>query len=191
MKHFAQKLTFLFLLWAVAFATDTQAQTKKGRFQAEIEAGTLFSIDREEVPDGGWLYYGCRRYQITSVTGKFGYLFNDALFLGGGTGFEHMAKVREEGTYNAFMIPIFLAPKYSFKLTNVTSLFAEVDFGVRLYLSTDGGMCDKENTFIAVPKIGVGFKVGPERKNTINLSAGYYRETSDRDMLGIFVGFSF
>lgn len=164
---------------------------KKGRFQAEIEAGTLFSIDREEVPDGGWLYYGCKRYQITSVTGKFGYLFNDALFLGGGTGFEHMAKVREEGTYNAFMIPIFLAPKYSFKLTNVTSLFAEVDFGVRLYLSTDGGMCDKENTFIAVPKIGVGFKVGPERKNTINLSAGYYRETSDRDMLGIFVGFVF
>lgn len=175
----------------ISFAFSATAQTKKGRFQAEIEAGTLFSIDREEVPDGGWLYYGCRRYQITSVTGKFGYLFNDALFLGGGTGFEHMAKVREEGTYNAFMIPIFLAPKYSFKLTNVTSLFAEVDFGVRLYLSTDGGMCDKENTFIAVPKIGMGFKVGPERKNTINLSAGYYRETSDRDMLGIFVGFSF
>ena len=29
MKHIAQKLTFLFLFWAVAFATDTQAQTKK------------------------------------------------------------------------------------------------------------------------------------------------------------------
>ena len=29
MKHIAQKLTFLFLLWAVAFATDPRLRQKK------------------------------------------------------------------------------------------------------------------------------------------------------------------
>lgn len=174
MKHIAQKLTFLFLLWAVAFTTDTRAQTKKGRFQAEVEAGWLYS--GKEGEPGAY-----------SISGKFGYLLNDVLFLGGGIGMEYIEYGFLGGDFEAFRIPVFISPKYSFNISNRVALLAEIDAGVRIY--TETGKADGDDFFVT-PKLGFGVKVDKARKHSVNLYAGY-NHYDTFDMFGIFAGFSF
>ncbi|MDP3452507.1 MAG: hypothetical protein Q8R90_06085 [Bacteroidales bacterium] len=149
---------------------------KEKRAQADIGVGFFFS----ESNNG------------PSLRVSYGYLFNKSLFLGVGTGATLYA-AKKGGTNKAPRIPIFLNSKYSLALSQRTSFIVGLETGYRFFSKCGNS---NYNAFYAMPKIGVGFKIGKSGKKAINLIAKYSRDRrSDlrtyENQVGAFLELSF
>ncbi len=185
-------LTVLFTLSLSLFYSFSYSQNaKNGRLQTEIELIGLMMRDHSSNKN---LMASCR----------LGYLFNNNLFLGGGVGigkfkFPQYGEQNEEqygasnnyiGKYSIFSSAKYSIPLYKNKslLIGNLSILAGADAGYHFY--EEYIESNKKNALFFMPKIGLGTKVGKNKKSSINLYASYTRENNENYLGGI-IGFSF
>ncbi len=164
-------ITLFIMIGHVSFAQNDN----QNRIQTEVEVGRF------------WGTYG-HNYGINA---KIGYLFNDKLFLGGGTGIG-AEKIRAlGGTIKCIKVPLFLSAKYYFHIASNTSIILAADGGYNFLVHSEN-VYNYKHTFL-YPKAGLGFKVGKAKKNSLNLYAGYDvgKSVYETGRFGGFIGFSF
>ncbi len=150
--------------------------SKKNRIQVETELGGFKGI------------YG-HNYILNT---KVGYLFNDKLFIGAGTGIG-TEKYRLIGPVVYFTkIPLFLSVKYNFQISKRTSIIVAADGGYNILAHNSEKSRKYYHSFL-IPKAGIGFKLGKEKKRALNIYAGYDAGTvkDETGIVGLFVGFNF
>ena len=149
---------------------------KERRTQADIGVGFFFSENNNG----------------PSIRASYGYLLNKSLFLGIGAGVTDYIHYKV-GTNKPPRIRIFLDSKYSLALSQRSSVIVGLEAGYRFFPKN---INNYYNSFYAMPKAGVGFKVGKRGKNAISLMATIFRDKI-RDYnilenhLGVFIEYSF
>ncbi len=148
--------------------------------------------ERKTQTDIGVGFFFSENNNGPSIRASYGYLPNKSLFLGIGAG-ATLYIPQKGGSNKAARIPIFLNSKYSLALSQKSSLIVGLEAGYRFFSKWGNS---NYNLFYAMPKIGVGFKVGKSRKNSINLIATFNRDrrvniNTFENQKGVFIEFVF
>ncbi len=148
--------------------------------------------ERKTQTDIGVGFFFSENNNGPSIRASYGYLPNKSLFLGAGAGLTYY--IPYKGGFNkAPRIPIFLNSKYSLALSQRSSFIVGLEAGYRFFPKN---ISNNYNSFYAMPKAGVGFKVGKRGKNAISLMATFNRDKIRdynilENQLGVFIEYSF
>lgn len=165
-------LIFLLFISNQSFSQDL----KERKTQTDIGVGFFFSENNNG----------------PSIRASYGYLPNKSLFLGAGAGVTDYIHFKV-GTNKPPRIRIFLDSRYSLILFQKFSFIVGLEAGYKFFPKN---VSNYYNSFYAMPKAGVGFKVGKRGKNAISLMATFNRDKI-RDYnilenhLGVFIEYSF
>lgn len=180
------KKNLLIVVFFVTLLTNATAQTqkRKAKYQGEVFAGYAIGI-------------GALSYDRIHLHTIHGVRFNDYFSFGLGLGVDYFYKydvyVDPDLTASELTMPIYLNTRGYLPVSEKTSLFLNLDFGVGLGLTA--GVSGLKGVYFQ-PAVGASFRVS--RKNALNLSFGYnYQAWSESgfkvnmDAISLRIGFQF